>query len=226
MQYQRGVEIPLADTLSKLTPLPTEENGIQLPIIAVNQITANIPHSSNNLDQIHEETRKDPMLKLLMLYISNGWPCEWKQLPQELHASWNYREDMSIEDGIATKGHRILIPSMLQRKALQQIHKGHQGVEKCMLKAQESVFWPRISDNICKAVERCDTCQVCSRAAKPLGNTSEVPPHPWHTLGTNLFYWNKINFFMTSDYFTKFIIVQTSKQFHACHDQRTQNGLY
>ena len=76
VQYQIGVEIPLADALSRVTPLPTEEDGIQLPIIAVNQIMANIPCSSNDLNQIHEETRKDPMLKLLMEYISNGWPYE------------------------------------------------------------------------------------------------------------------------------------------------------
>ena len=188
VQYQRGAEIPLADALSRVTPLPMEEDGIQLPIIVVNQIMVNIPCSSNDLDQIHEETRKDLMLKLLMHYISNGWPHEQKQLPWELHTYWNYWEDMSIKNGIVTKGHRILIPSMLWRKALQQIHEGHQGVEKCMLKVWESVFWPQISDNICKAVERCGTCQSSSRAAKPLGSASKVPPHSWHTLGTDLFY--------------------------------------
>ena len=72
----------------------------------------------------------------------------------------------------------------------------------------ESVFWPGISDDIRKAVERCGTCQVSSRAAKPLGNASKVPPHLWHTLGTDLFYWNKIDFLVISDYFTKFIIVR------------------
>ena len=188
VQYRRGTEIPLADALSRVTPLPMEEDGIQLPIIAVNKITANIPCSSNNLDQIHEETRKDPTLKLLMHYIAGGWPRERKQLPREIHDYWNYREDMSLKDSITTKGHRILIPSTLRRKALEQIHEGHQGVEKCMLKARESVFWSGISDDICEAVEKCRTCQSSSKAAKPLGNTSEVPPHPWHTLGTDLFY--------------------------------------
>ena len=72
--YCKGVETPLADTLSRVTPLHTEEDGIQLPIIAVNQVTVNIPCSSNDLDQIHE--RKDPTLKLLMHYILDGWPCE------------------------------------------------------------------------------------------------------------------------------------------------------
>ena len=35
VQYRKGVEIPLADALSCVTPLPMEEDGIQLPIIAV-----------------------------------------------------------------------------------------------------------------------------------------------------------------------------------------------
>ena len=74
--YRKGVEIPLADTLSCVTPLPMEEDGIKLPIIAVNQVTANIPYSSNELDQIHEETRKDPMVKILMYYINTGWLCD------------------------------------------------------------------------------------------------------------------------------------------------------
>ena len=76
VRYRKGVEIPLADALSRVTPLPMEEDGIQLPIIAVNLVTANIPYSSNELDIIHEETRKDPTIKLLMHYINVGWPSE------------------------------------------------------------------------------------------------------------------------------------------------------
>ena len=41
--YWKGVEIPLADALSRVTPLPMEEDGIQLPIIAVN--LSNSKHS-------------------------------------------------------------------------------------------------------------------------------------------------------------------------------------
>ena len=36
VRYWKGVEIPLADALSRVTSLPMEEDGIQLPIIAVN----------------------------------------------------------------------------------------------------------------------------------------------------------------------------------------------
>ena len=76
IQYRKGVEIPLADALSCVTSLPMEEDGIQLPIIAVNLVTTNIPYSSNELDNICEETRKDPTVKVWIHYISTGWPCE------------------------------------------------------------------------------------------------------------------------------------------------------
>ena len=72
VRYRKGVEIPLAEALSRVTFLPMEEDGIKLPIIAVNQVTAYIPYSSNDLDQICVETRKSPTTKLLIHYILNG----------------------------------------------------------------------------------------------------------------------------------------------------------
>ena len=120
---------------------------------------------------------------------------------------WNYREDLSVEDGLITKGARLLIPSTLRKRVLEQIHEGHQGIEKCMLKAREAVFWLGISNDICEAVEKCGISQASSKATKPVGNVSEVPPHAWHTLGTDLFYWNKIDCLVVRDYFSKYLIV-------------------
>ena len=129
-------------------PTPVEEDGIQLPIVAVNLIMSNLPVSSTEIELIHEETSKDPTLTLMRHYIHMGWPIDWRMLPQELHTFWNYREDLSMENGLITKGARLLIPSTLRRKVLEQIHDGHLGIEKCMLKARDSVFWPGISNDI------------------------------------------------------------------------------
>ena len=148
VQYRKGMEIPLADTLSRVTPTPVEEDGIQLPIVAVNLITSNLPVSSTEIELIHEETSKDPTLTLLRHYIHMGWPNDRRMLPQELYMFWNYREDLSMENGLITKGARLLIPSTLRKKVLEQIHNGHLGIEKCMFKARDSVFWPGISKNI------------------------------------------------------------------------------
>ena len=208
IQYRRGKEIPPADVLSRVTPTPVEEDGIQLPIVAVNLITSNIPVSSSEIDLIHGESAKDPTLNLLRHYIHMGWPIDRRMLPCKLHTFWNYREDLSMENGLITKGARLIIPSTLRRKVLEQIHEGHLGIEKCMLKARDSVFWPGISNNIRETVEKCGICQASSRAAKPVGNVSDVPPHAWHTLGTDPFYWNKIDYLVIGDYFSKYLIVR------------------
>ena len=208
VHYRRGKEIPLVDALSRVCPTPVEEDGIQLPIVAVNLITSNIPVSSTEIESIHEESTKDPTLNLLRHYIHMGWPIDRRMLPHELHTFWNYREDLSMENGLITKGTRLLIPSTLRRKVLEQIHEGHLGIEKCMLKARDSVFWPGISNDIRETVEKCGICQASSRAAKPVGNVSDVPPHTWHTLGSDLFYWNKIDYLVIGDYFSKYLIVR------------------
>ena len=113
-----------------------------------------------------------------------------------------------MENGLITKEARLVIPSTLRSKVLEQIHEGHLGIEKCMLKVRDSVFWPGISNDIRGTVEKCGICQASSKAARPIGNVSDVPPHAWHTLGTDLFYWNKIDYLVIGDYFSKYLIMR------------------
>ena len=37
---------------------------------------------------------------------------------------------------------------------------------------------------------------------------SEVPPHPWHTVGSDLFYFRRIDFLVVVDYFSKYLFVR------------------
>ena len=77
-----------------------------------------------------------------------------------------------------------------------------------MLKVRDSVFWPGISNDIRETVEKYGICQASSRAAKPVGNVSDMPPYAWHTLSTDLFHWNKIDYLVIGDYFSKYLIVR------------------
>ena len=101
----------------------------------MNLITSSVPVSSSEIEMIHGETARDPTLNLLRHYIHVGWPVDRRMLLQEIHTFWNYREDLSMENGLVTKGARLMIPSTLRSKVLEQIHKGHLGIEKFMLKA-------------------------------------------------------------------------------------------
>ena len=50
---------------------------------------------------------------------------------------WNFRDELSVEDGLILKGQRIILPKSLHAAALEHIHYAHQGAEKCKLRAKQ-----------------------------------------------------------------------------------------
>ena len=179
--YKKGKDIPAADALSRVTPMDPEDN-IQLPIIAVNMITTCILMSvesqdsfSNKLDQLRKSTVQDNQLTRLSCYINTGFPCDKKNLLTDLHEFWNHRETLSVKSGLITCGYRIIVPREMRPKMLQYIHEGHQGKERCLLWARNTVFWPKMTYDVQELIERCIICQEHGRSQPIIGTTSTFP---------------------------------------------------
>ena len=90
VQYKKGSLIPVADALSRVSVMDPEDN-INLPIIAVNMITACVlmcaepsKSLSNSLDRIRKSTQQDEQLNQLSHYISEGFPTDKHNLPEDL----------------------------------------------------------------------------------------------------------------------------------------------
>ena len=56
-----------------------------------------------------------------------------KEVPHEIQAYWTFHEELTIEDGLALKGARIVIPKIECKQVLMMIHEGHLGLGKCKL---------------------------------------------------------------------------------------------
>ena len=91
---------------------------------------------------------------------------------------------------------------------LQYIHEGHQGKERCLLWARNTVFWPKITYDIQQLTERCIICQEHGKSQSIIGTTQELPPFPWHTLATDIFYWKRMDFLIVADVFSKYFLVR------------------
>ena len=91
---------------------------------------------------------------------------------------------------------------------LQYIHDGHQGKERCLLRARNTVFWPKITYDIQEVIERCIICQEHGKSQSIIGITQELPPFPWHTLATDIFYWKHMDFLIVADVFSKYFLVR------------------
>ena len=87
---------------------------------------------------------------------------------------------------------------------LQYMHKGHQGKERCLLQARNTVFWPKMTYDVQELIERC----IIYQEQPIIGTTQELPPFPWHTLATDIFYWKRMDFLIVADVFSKYFLVR------------------
>lgn len=202
LEYQPGKHVKLADALSRLDPVPGEEIDVNL---TVHEFQAELNASSSRLSQIREETEKDGELSQLKRTVNDGWPRDRGECPVQLHAYWNFRDEISVIDGILTKGTRIIIPVKLRPEIMKQIHYGHLGIEKCRLRARSCVYWPSINKDIEMLVNACEACQKYQNSKqKETLKQHEVPPEPWHTIGTDIFFLNNKSYLICVDYYSKF----------------------
>ena len=114
---------------------------------------------------------------------------------------------LSIESGLITCGNRIIVPKKMRPEMLQYIHKGHQGKERCLLRARNTIFWPKMTYDVQELIERCIICQEHGKSQPIIGTTQELPPFPWHTLATDMFYWKRMDFLIVANVFSKYFLV-------------------
>ena len=207
-QHIAGRNNVISDALSRVTPLEFQDSNADKDILAVNFLQYSSIEEREK-DEVLQETLKDKELQSLKQYISTGWPSKRSQIPVFLHPYWNFRDELTIESGILMKNSKVLIPETLKQKYLRQIHQGHQGIEACRSRAREFVFWVKLNDDLKELVEKCDLCQSQQNSTSIVQKyVSEVPPHPWHTVGSDLFYFRRIDFLVVVDYFSKYLFVR------------------
>lgn len=160
------------------------------------------------LIRIQKHTEKDDELKSLKQYIMNGWPSDKNKIINEVKPYWNYKENLTETFGIVWKDQRIVIPKILRKEILKKLHIGHMGLEKCKLRARESVFWPGLNNDLQNMIHNCDIClshrKNCQKETLQL---HDIPDRPWAKVGTDLFHFKHKNYLILIDYYSKFFEV-------------------
>ncbi len=202
VQYKQGSLLYIADTLSRHY-LPNSEPEINEDEYEIHIVeTGTISKSA--YDRLIAETKNDQELSKLYKVIMNGWPDGKTKLPVE-EPYFNFRDELSTQDGLIFKGERIIIPQSMRQEIMERIHIGHLGKEKCKARARASVYWPGISTMIDEMLDSCSTCLRFQRSQQkepllPL----EVPERPWQTIGADYFYYKGQDYLLIVDYFSKY----------------------
>ena len=219
IKYQPGKTLLLADGLSWL---PGAKQSAEIKL----DVAINLVHfSQERVQELRDKTARDPILAPLRDLIISGWPDTFKQVTKPLRPYWSYRDELSIEDGIILKGsEQVLIPAAMQEYILDALHAGHQGRDKCQLRAKRSVFWNGINDDIAKCVAKCPICQeeASSQRKEPLVQ-KDIPPRAWHTISADFFDLMGKEYLLVADHFSKFPFIKCLPW--DCSSKTTQETL-
>ena len=151
LSWSSGTEIPVADVLSRaLVQQPTEEGLIHC-------VTEN-GLRDERLQQIRDATATDQSLTVLGEIILKGWPNQNDGIPMEALPYFNYRDELTIQDGIILyRGDRIVVPKALRQDMENRVHAGHLWIISCLRLARDLIYWPGMSAEIRQHVKTCGT---------------------------------------------------------------------
>ena len=175
-----GKELYTADTLSR-GPLPSTANDRHLEDLAELTVVANIDHlpaSKERLETYRQAQYAGATCSTLMNYCREGWPDK-HTLAQEFKPYWQARGELTLGEDLLLYGRRMVVPKMVQAETLQNLHQGHQGIQRCRLRAITSVWWPGISRVINDFISHCPKCCRDTRPAREPLMTSPLPDYPW-----------------------------------------------
>ena len=188
-----------------------QKDVIKLPKLQVNQITKQLLARSESLQQLRVATQADNELAILKNTIMQGWPKNINQVPPELQPYWTFREELTIEDGLILKGTTIVIPNKQWQAILKQLHKGHLGLNKCKLRAKETVYWPGLNNELENLDLNCKLCLKYSTAKCKLEPSitlgQEIHLHPWTKLATDIFHFEGASYLLIVDYTSHYPVV-------------------
>ena len=120
IEYLKGKDNIVADALSRVSPQPIPKEGEEAKdFIPVHMLTEEIPADSTRVGDFRRATVEDTISGLLMRVVTNGWPELKKDCHPLLVDYWSYREEISTENGLLFKGHRLIVPEKLRSRVLQ-----------------------------------------------------------------------------------------------------------
>jgi len=205
LTFQPGKSIVTADTLSRA---PVQTDTLHEPeVTTVNNISLSSINQTR-LDEIRVATDRDETLQTLKRVILQGWPAHKSAVPVSVVVYFDYRDELTVHDGILLRGDRVVIPVSMQRDMLQKVHAGHLGINSCLRRARELIFWPGMSADIRQMVQSCTVCLKYSDKQQPETLCRhEIPYRPWQKVGTDLFEIKGRHYLITVDYFSLFFEV-------------------
>ena len=204
IKYQPGKEMQLADALSRYPVRASQEIKLDM---RVDYIAFTKPW----IEKMKDSTQRDPILVMVYQLTQQGWLHQRRHVPCLAQRYWDFRGELSTDDGMLLKGLMLIIWGELQEEYLSRLHEGHLSANKVQENAKQHMYWTGIDADIEDYTKLCEECIKRSQVAKEPLQPHDIPEGPWRKLGMDYFNFNGNSYVLICDYFSKFPFLHRAK---------------
>ena len=197
IKYRPGKEMLFADALSRC---PSQASGE----IKLDMTVDYIAFSKTWITKLKDTTREDPILGTVYQLTQQGWPHQRRHTLRIARAYWDFRDQLSTDEGLLLMGPRIVILSCLHEEYLGRLHQGHLSATKVQQNACQHLYWSGLNADIVDYTRRYQECIHQSQPHKEPLQAHDVPQKPWERIAMDYFYMNGRLYILICDYFSKF----------------------
>ena len=208
--FRPSGEMIMADTLSRaFSPGASEGTAFPEEVATLSTVDEDqmaelkMVASANTIAAINAAAQDDDEYAGLIDQIRRGWPETAAGVATYLRPFHTFADELSVSSGLVFKGHRLVVPRQARAAILERLHAAHTGVNACLRRARETVYWPGITADIKRAVVACDICARHHQSIQkePL-MSHPAPSRPWEKVGIDIFTFADTDYLITVDYLT------------------------
>ncbi|VDI47523.1 Hypothetical predicted protein [Mytilus galloprovincialis] len=204
IRYKPGSTMYIADTLSRAYLKETDTTSFEKDLEVINMVKY-LPMTESRVKDIKLHSQDDESLQVLQTTVLHGWPIKREDTPSLAKPYFDFRDEITVQDGILFRGERAIIPRTLRMDMMQRIHSSHIGIGGSLRRAKECLYWPGMHSDITQYIQSCETCQMFeNKQQKETLIPHEVPDRPWAKVGTDLCSFEGKDYLVTVDYFSNF----------------------
>lgn len=157
VKYKKGKDLYLADTPSRA----------YLPEVNACEFTRELeeidhrpwmPVRDETWRQLKNAAVDDPVQQNLREVIKKGWPDSKADLPECVHAYFDIRDELTVQEELIFKGQQLVVPRALRKELMEKTHSSHIGIEGCIRRARHTFYWPRMTVELKKYILKCEVC--------------------------------------------------------------------